>query len=37
MTGWQIEYKLSKDEMHDKPFEAINQLPSSRGRLIIII
>ena len=36
MAGWQRECQLSEDEMHDKSFEAIKKLSSSRGRLIII-
>ena len=35
-AGWQRESQLNEDKMHDKPFEAIKQLSSSRGRLILI-
>ena len=35
-TGWQRECLLSEDEMHEKSFEAIKQLSSSRGGLYII-
>ena len=36
MAGCQKECQISEHEMHDKPFEAIKQLSSNRGRLIII-
>ena len=36
VAGWQRECLLSEDEILEKPFEAIKQLSSSRGRLIIL-
>ena len=36
VAGWQRGWSLSEEEIYEKPFEAIIQLSSTRGRLIVL-
>ena len=36
VAGWQRGWSLSEEEIYEKPFEAIKQLSSTRGRLIVL-